>query len=309
MRECFVPKDFTSATLRVIHQANQIIGIYREQGFNLTLRQLYYQFVAEALIPNTMQSYKRLGSIINDGRLAGLIDWDAIEDRTRELNRIRHWNDPQNIMKIVADTYQIDKWRNQDARIEVWIEKEALIGVIEPICEELRIDSFACRGYVSQSEQYRAAKRHAKYIDDRQSVVILHFGDHDPSGIDMTRDNAARLEMFSYCDDITVRRLALNMDQIEDYNPPPNPAKMTDSRAHEYVTRFGYESWELDALKPTVLAGLIRDAVLEYRNEDAWAEMTLREDEEKALLVGVHDRWDDIVDFLTDGDDGEASDD
>jgi hypothetical protein len=75
--------NFRSASLSVIELANSIIAEYQAQGYDLTLRQLYYQFVARGIIPNSDAEYKKLGSVINDGRLAGLIDWDSITDRTR----------------------------------------------------------------------------------------------------------------------------------------------------------------------------------------------------------------------------------
>jgi hypothetical protein len=135
---CYVPKSFRPDTQTRINQANEIIVEYQAQGFKLTLRQLYYQFVSRDLIPNTVQSYKSLGDVVNDGRLAGLIDWDAIEDRTRNLRSGPHWSSPRSIVRACADQYAVDLWDAQDNYVEVWIEKDALVGVIEGICNELR---------------------------------------------------------------------------------------------------------------------------------------------------------------------------
>ena len=273
MFEAFIEKKFKAETRVVIDQANGIIDEYRAAGYTLTLRQLYYQFVARDLIPNTQRSYKRLGSIINDGRMAGYIDWDAIEDRTRNLERNAHWRSPQDGIQALRDQYRIDMWSNQPNRVEVWIEKEALIGVIEGVCTELDVPYFACRGYVSQSEQYRAGLRARSFYNRAsQDTVILHFGDHDPSGIDMTRDNYDRLRTFAgYRGKPRVVRVALNMDQVHEYRPPPNPAKVTDSRFEGYRREFGDESWELDALEPSVIDALIREHVDAYRDEAKWA--------------------------------------
>ena len=297
MTEAFIEKKFADSSLAIIKQANAIIADYAAQGFRLTLRQLYYQFVARDLIANTQRSYKRLGNIISEARLAGLVDWDAIEDRTRNLETNPHWRDPASIIAAAADSFRLDKWENQDYRVEVWIEKEALIGVVERICRRLDVDFFACRGYVSQSEQWAAGKRFAAYRDRGQDVVMLHLGDHDPSGIDMTRDNDTRLGMFAR-EDVTVRRLALNFDQIETYGPPPNPAKLADSRYETYFGRYGAESWELDALDPNVIQELIGEAVIEYRDEDAWRVMTERERGERAQLADVTRRWGDVLAYL-----------
>ncbi len=274
MRESFIEKKFKQETLSVIHEANRIIEAYQAQGYTLTLRQLYYQFVARDLIPNTERSYKRLGTIVNDGRMAGYIDWDAIEDRTRNLKKNAQWSSPADGIESLRDQYRIDMWANQSNRVEVWIEKEALVGVIEGVCRELDVAYFACRGYVSQSEQYRAGLRaRSRYNRETQDTIVLHFGDHDPSGMDMTRDNNDRLRTFAgYRGAPTVVRVALNMDQIDEYNPPPNPAKMTDSRFREYEREYGNESWELDALEPAVIDSLIRQHVDDWRDLDLWAE-------------------------------------
>lgn len=272
MREQFIEKKFQPASLLLIEQANEIITAYRLQGYLLTLRQLYYQFVARDLIENTMRSYKRLGSVINDARLAGLIDWETIEDRTRNLAKNWTFKSPKEAIAQIRKQYYIDMWDNQEKRVEVWIEKEALVGVIEGVCRELDVPYFACRGYVSQSEQWRAGKRaHVNHHVHRQETVVLHFGDHDPSGIDMTRDNDDRLRMFAGRGAPTVERIALNMDQVEEYSPPPNPAKVTDSRFEGYLAEYGDECWELDALEPKVIDQLIRTHVDNHRDMDLWA--------------------------------------
>ena len=80
--EFFKATKFRASSLAIIDQANEIIDEYQADGYDLTLRQLYYQFVARNLIPNSQSEYNKLGTAINNGRLAGLIDWDAIKDRT-----------------------------------------------------------------------------------------------------------------------------------------------------------------------------------------------------------------------------------
>jgi len=303
MKQAFIDKNFHINSLAIIKQAERIMNEYAEQGFVLTLRQLYYQFVARGILPNKQTEYKRLGSIINDARLAGYLDWDMIEDRTRNLISPPAWSSPQQIIRAVADQYQEDLWRTQDYRPEVWIEKEALVGVVVPICQELRLPYVACRGYFSQSEQYAAGRRFRDYARRGQRVIILHLGDHDPSGIDMTRDNQDRQHMFSGYGRVEVKRLALNMDQIEQYNPPPNPAKETDARFAGYRDEYGDESWELDALEPQVISNLIRDAVDEIRDTDRWEETEREEQAHKRQLELVEENWGEVVDFVENKDD------
>lgn len=294
---CYRPKKFNADRADKIAKANAIIAEYREQGFELTLRQLYYQFVSRDFIANNMREYKNLGDIINDARLAGLVDWDAIVDRTRNLQALPNWENPSDIIKACANQYRVDKWAEQQYRVECWIEKDALVGVIEGVCNDLDIDYFSCRGYTSQSEMWSAAMRLRGYIKNAQVPLILHLGDHDPSGKDMTRDITDRLAEFSG-DEIEVKRLALNMNQVNQYNPPPNPAKITDSRAEKYIEEFGQESWELDALEPTVIAALIRDAVYAVRDVDQWDAAVTKEEEQKAQLAKVSAQWATIISNL-----------
>lgn len=296
--EAFVEKTFRGGSMAIIDKADQIIGEYQQQGFTLTLRQLYYQFVARGLIANKQTEYKRLGSIINDARLAGLLDWSAIEDRTRNVRSVSTWDDPSDILQAVANQYRSKRWDTQPCHVEVWIEKDALVGVIEPVCEELLIPYFACRGYTSQSEQWRAGKRFRRALDEGKSVVVLHLGDHDPSGIDMTRDNLERLAMFAESADVEVRRLALNFDQVKRHKPPPNPAKESDSRIGGYSAVYGGKCWELDALDPPVIDKIIRDAVDEVLDQDAWAEAVDRENRQRNILTKLSTRWEDVADWL-----------
>lgn len=298
MKQAFQSIKFHGATLKTIEQANTIIADYQRQGFMLTLRQLYYQFVARGLRENTEKSYQQLSIIVSNGRLAGLIDWSAIEDRTRNLRGLSHWNDPAEIIDSARWSFRLDKWSNQPNRVEVWVEKDALVGVIEGVCREYDVNYFACRGYTSQSEMYDAARRIAGYIKAQQDVTILHLGDHDPSGIDMTRDIRDRMIMFLRGFGCDVNRLALNWEQIELYNPPPNPAKQTDSRFAEYQANYGDESWELDALEPQVISDLIRDNILTLRDDTLWQAVEQLESHHKEILAKASDNWSDVASYL-----------
>jgi hypothetical protein len=291
---CYRSKKFSPERQEKINQANNIIEEYREKGYELTLRQLYYQFVSRDFIANNMREYKNLGDVINDARLAGLVDWTAIVDLTRELEDMSHWESPASIVESCAQQYRIDKWATQKRRIEVWIEKDAVSNIAGPACKKLDVPFFSCRGYTSQSEMWKAAQRLREHLRSGQTPLILHLGDHDPSGKDMTRDITDRLAEFAGRS-IEINRLALNMDQIEQYEPPPNPAKITDSRADKYIEEFGQESWELDALTPEVMSELIEAAVLAVRDEDAWAEAEAEEEKQRQQLVKVSAKWEKII--------------
>jgi hypothetical protein len=277
--------------LSLIHRINAIIAEYDKAGYSLTLRQVYYQLVARGIIPNNERSYKNVGELINNGRLAGLIDWYAIEDRTRYIRRLSHWDNPGEIIASAANSYRIDLWDTQPQYVEVWVEKDALIGIIEQTAARHDVPCFSCRGYTSQSEMWIAAQRLLLASNDgRRPCTIIHLGDHDPSGIDMTRDIRERLSLFgsSGCE-MTIKRIALNMDQIEQYNPPPNPAKLTDTRAEKYIAEFGETSWELDALDPASLDALVDKTILEHVDEKLMKKARKRQEEEKEELSEAED--------------------
>lgn len=283
MREKFKDLSFHDSSNLVINQANDILISYAEQGLSLTLRQLFYQFVARGFLKNTQKNYKRLGEIITNGRLAGLIDWRHIVDLTRFLRTVGTMTSAKDAIDQANEFYLEDKWADQDFHIEVWIEKDALAGVFQETCEEMQVALFSCRGYTSQTEMYNAAKRLRYYESLGKFNVILHFGDHDPSGMHMTEDIIDRLAIFNT--NPTVDRIALNMQQIKEYNPPPNFAKVNDPRAEKYIIEYGEDSWELDALEPMQLRELVRRNVLEYRDEDLWELALEREQVERKYLA------------------------
>lgn len=293
---CYVQRRFSKTQLDRIAQCNAILEEYGKQGFTLTLRQLFYQQVARGLMPNTTKSYRDLGFTVSNARLAGLIDWNHVLDRTRHLRGLAHWNHPSDIVRGAADQFRMDLWSTQEHRPEVWIEKDALVGVIEPICNELDVPYFSCRGYNSQSEMWRAAMR-LKNWSQGHSPVVLHFGDHDPSGQDMSRDILDRFRMFGV--EFDFHRVALNMDQVRRYKPPHNPAKVTDSRYKTYIREYGTKAWELDALEPKVMAGLIRREIEKLiTDRPAWEDMEREIASSRELLGKAADRWHDVAKYL-----------
>ncbi len=194
---CYTERDFRPDTRLIIIQVNAILDEYAQQGFKaVTLRQMYYQFVSRGLFPedrrwtrkpngkyfrnpngtrNAEPNYKWLGTIVNKGRLAGLIDWEMMEDRTRKLERESAWRNPREFMNTV-DQYHLDRWADQKYRPEVWIEKDALVGVIEPICRRLDIPYFSCRGYSSQSSMWMAAQRLIHHMENDQYHIFTIWG-------------------------------------------------------------------------------------------------------------------------------------
>ncbi len=298
MKIAYRDLPINAARLALIDTANAIISEYEAAGYTLTLRQLYYQFVSRGLIENSDKSYDKLGRLISDGREAGLISWTSIEDRGRG---IRPWlinEDEQDVLRGIEYQFALDYWERQETYVEVWVEKDALSAVIERPCRRLRVPFMPCKGYLSASEAWRSGQRFEEAAGKGFRCVLIHLGDHDPSGIDMTRDNEERVTLFSNGADVEVRRIALNMDQVDQYSPPPNPAKVGDSRAADYIARFGRISWELDALEPKVLDDLITGEIDGLIDWDVWEEVKKEETERREILKALYGRFDDVADFI-----------
>lgn len=288
MRQQYKEINLRRDTLELIGFMNTMIDSYLRQGFKLSVRQLYYQLVARGVVENTERSYKRVASIINDGRLAGLMDWDAIEDRGRDVVLRTRWTGGSEIIQAAANSFHMDMWVNQTQRVFVIVEKAALAGVLEGVCQKYDVPLLAARGYPSVSIIREMTRDHFQSaMFDGQVPVILHLGDHDPSGIDMTRDLDERIELFAETSDFSlapeILRIALTMDQIDEKKPPPNPAKTTDARFKDYRRKYGDESWELDALEPAYLVNLVTTHIENNIDFDSWHER-------KREIEGVRDR-------------------
>ncbi len=280
MNIAYRDKAFRKVSLDLIKACEGILDEYQDQGYVLTVRQLYYQLVARDVIENNEKSYDRIVRLVAEARDCGLLDWDAIEDRTRNLVSPATWESPRDIIEDCADQFQLDLWEGQAQRVELWIEKEALAGVLLRTAQRYGCSLMACRGYMSQSEVWSAGHRR---MGGSQRVVVLYLGDHDPSGIDMTRDVRDRLQLYSGRP-IDVERLALNIDQIEQYNPPPNFAKEKDTRFQEYRNAYGANSWELDALTPDVLDGIASRAIEKHLDADLFKQRQAETKEARAKI-------------------------
>ncbi len=217
MREKFKDRVFQGDSWDTLNHIVQILEEYAAQGYTLTLRQVYYQLVAHDLIPherswsmaggrwvhdaagttNAEPNYKWIGDIVSEGRLAGVIDWDRIEDRARETVTPTHWASAAEIAEACARQYRVDHWEGQPYHVEILVEKQALEGVLGPVAVRWDVPFTANKGYLSQSMVYRIAKRIERCSHEGQKVKLLYLGDHDPSGLDMDRDIEDRLTLFT----------------------------------------------------------------------------------------------------------------
>lgn len=287
MIEAFKTPKFKKASLKIIEQANEIIERYQADEIQLTLRQLYYQFVSHVEgFENSDRSYKNLGWLISEARLCGLIDWSAIDDLGR-VPALPSWDTDLGTflsqMRDMGSAYALDRWAGQDYYIELHVEKQAAQSVLKPVAETFGIGFSMNRGYSSQTAFYDAGKRFIAAAEDGKECICLYAGDHDPSGEDMVRDFEDRMQLFGA--PVEMRKIAITMPQIKQFKCPPNPAKITDSRAKAYIERHGNQSWELDALDPKELRKVFEKEIKSLIDTKAMQAVLAREQRERAIIT------------------------
>ncbi|MCA9668099.1 MAG: hypothetical protein KC503_21015 [Myxococcales bacterium] len=284
MKRAYVDYNPRQATRKLIATCNSIIAEY--DGQPMTLRQLHYQLVSRGVQPNTQRAYKRLSSHLSKARMGGLVDWDAIIDRLRVVRARPHFDSPADAVQEVARQYAIDTWADQPYRVEVWIEKDALIGVLEDFCEQHDVPLFAARGNGSTTCLQEAAELRIKAREARgQRTVIALMTDHDPTGLCI--GEAARDALEAMGARPIVCRVALTREQAEARGVPPIPTKKKDSRSPAYIAQHGDRCWELDCLSPLELQGEVLAVIERYREDERWLAALGREQEQREQLARI----------------------
>lgn len=284
------------ANIERLRLINSIIEEYQEDNLVLTLRQLYYQLVIRNVIPNKQTEYSKLSTLLKEGRMGGIVDWSAIEDRLRKPYTPASFENPREGMEALIDQYQLPRMKGQKHYIEVWVEKDALSGVLSRVTKKYHVPILVNRGYSSASSMYDSYTRFKEFADELEdgeegAIIVLYLGDFDPSGVDMIRDIKQRIEEFSKKHyrkfPFNIIPIALTQEQIKTYNPPPNPAKVSDPRAKKFIQQFGGTSWEVDALPPKVLNELLERNIEKYIDMDLYAEVLEQEKDDRLILKNI----------------------
>lgn len=270
----------------VVEHIIDIVNEYAEDDYTLTLRQLHYQFVKSNWIINHDTAYKKLGTILDDCRYAGVIDWYSIEDRGRIPYIPYSVRDPDHALQDTVDQYRLNRQLDQSTAVELWTEKDALSAILRRSTEKYHIQLVVNKGYTSSSAVYRSYQRIIQNVRNKQFTTILYFGDHDPSGLDMIRDIRERLTMMiqkgkhgikDASNILEILSIGLTMDQIKKHKLPPNPTKMTDTRSKGYIKKFGKTCWEVDALNPRTLTEIVELNITRQIDMGLYDEMMVQE--------------------------------
>lgn len=292
MKQIYRNVAFRDSSMVTVARANLIIEEYAGQGYALTLRQLYYQLVARGFIDNKVSEYQKLSQLMTKARYGGYTDWDGIVDRIRSPQIPYSVNDKADAIRDTIDQYRLDRQKGQPKYIEVWTEKDALSDIISRVTSKYHVRMLVNRGYGSASAMRAAALRFRKSgIVNGKKCYLFYIGDHDPSGLDMVRDIRDRLTEFRA--KVEVIHIALTMDQIEEHQPPPNPAKESDPRSEWYINQHGESSWEVDALRPDVLHELIETTIESNIDMEMFEAMKEKEESDKEDLEELAKNFED----------------
>lgn len=238
-------------TLKLIETARAILAEYHP----MTVRQVYYQLVSRQVIENNRSQYQAVSNALVDARKEGAIPWEWIEDRLRRPRQVSMWADLAAFAKTAINAYRRDVWAEQPGYIECWLEKDALSGIFENVLLPYGVTLNVGRGYDGWASIHNAADRY----EDGAGVTVLYFGDFDPSGEDMARSLAERLSILNCYPEII--KCALNFEDVERYNLPPDYTKATDTRRAAFVDKYGDMAVELDALPTDVLQTRLKNEV------------------------------------------------
>lgn len=254
---------------------------------NITLRGLHYQLVGLGMT-NTTQHYKRVVSAMIKARWGGSIAFESFIDHDRETlgkTKFEETNPPNKIdeakyqIKLWMENYYKNRWENQYIYPEVFIEKKALIGAFEKVCKKYDVALNPCKGYPSLTFLHDAKLRFQKAMNENKECIILYFGDYDPSGEDIPRSIQENLNEMGV--NVKVHRIALMEYQVIEWELPPAPTKIGDSRTAKWG---GLGQVELDAVTPDKLYSLCENAILKYFDNDLYVELKENESDERVIF-------------------------
>lgn len=270
----------TAAQLQVVDEA--IVEVVRAEA-PISLRGVFYRVMSAGAVDKTELGYRLVGRQLLKLRRCGAVPYSAITDGTRYIVKPESWSDVDTMLRDAAASYRRALWRSQPVDCHVFVEKDAITGVIEPVTSEWDVPLGVLRGYASESFTHSVAEAVAAA---GKPVILYHLGDHDPSGLDAWRDFQTKVASFVGGAEVTFERLAVTEQQVADWSLPTRPTKRTDSRS----ARFRGDSVEVDAIPTARLRQLVESAITRHLDEHALRVTEYAERQERELLyrmVGV----------------------
>ena len=244
------------------------------------VRGLFYQCVVADLVEKTERAYDQVQRLVKDARLDGSLAWELITDESRSCQKVGTFDDVGDLLKSALDCFHLDPWRDQARRVQVWVEKEGLAPIIGEITCRYCVPLYPGKGYTSLSFSRKAAQAAIEALNQGQQVVVLQWGDYDPSGVGICESLADHYSLHG-AGKAEVIRVGLNEQHIALHGLPTRPTKGTDSRA----AKFGdTRSVELDALPPSKLKDWVETEIRRYIDWPAWDATVAKEAAERQTL-------------------------
>lgn len=270
-------KRSTKAEVAARHDALLLI-VYRQKP--MTVRQVFYQATVRDLVPKTEAGYRMVQTDLANMRKDGILPYDWLADNTRWQRKPQTFSNPADALELTARFYRKALWDDIEAYVEIWLEKDALSGVVMPITEKFDVPLMVARGYASLSFLHSAAR----YINSvGKPVFVYHLGDYDPSGVNAAQTIKTTLREMAPDADFHFERLAVLPEQINAWNLPTRPTKRTDSRSKS----FGEVSVELDAISPGNLRNIVEAAINRHLPKREFDVLLAAEESERSALLNL----------------------
>ena len=235
----------------------------------MTIRSLFYRAVSMGAVDKTEKEYKAICRITGVMRKQGHLPYEWLVDAGRFVRKASCWSSPKSILHAVQNQYRYDFWRDQPKQVEIWVEKDAVVGVIEEVTNSFQVPLYSCKGYPSLSMIHKAWES----WDKERPICIRYFGDMDPSGQDIPRFVQDAIKEIQWSIDMDFEVIAVTQEQMIEYDLPTRPTKSSDSRA----ANFDGDSVELDAFSPDDLRALVRNSIVDETAHKLWSTSEIKE--------------------------------
>ena len=270
-------------TINKLDSIKQILEEYKNQGYlPVTLRHLYYKLVSRTLIENKVEEYRKVVKLMTYARENHIIPYSYLTDSSRTPKIVSQFDNLKDLGNAAINSYKKCRWKCQDCYLEVWIEKAAMTSTIEDITRKYCVPLITGKGYNSLPIIWDAYNRMKEY--NKEHNIIIYLGDHDPSGVNMDLDIRNRF-MKNFGIEPDIQRIALTMDQIQQYNLPSQFAKKKDPRYKKYKNQYGSESWEIEALPIKIIRELLENKIREYIDPVKYNRVLEQEEQDKERFM------------------------
>ncbi len=233
----------------------------------MTVRQCFYRLVSNRTLSNSRADYCKLSRVLTKARELGEVPFDWIVDRSRPTYSVNAFDELADGLRALRDQYRRDYWQDQPYHVEVWCEKDAVVGSIQPVTDKLGVAIHVCRGFTSTTRAHEIAER---FLRVAKPIYVFYLGDHDPSGREIEHDICRRAQGDPPSVWFTLTRLAIHERDIGDFRLPPLRVKESDSRAARFKHLYGTGCVELDALPPEELRRRVASAIEQLIDRDVW---------------------------------------